>query len=71
MIFNINSNNGHICIGNYSILWENAEGEFPGFFVIANNDYSLEFGEIDDGNGIFLTKYGLGDVEYTKPLIRI
>ena len=71
MIFNITSQGGHICIGNWSLLWENATNEFPGFTAIANSDYSLEFGEIDNGNGIFLTKYGYGDIEFTKPILKL
>lgn len=72
MIFSITSDSGHISFfGHFAIIWENATNEYPGFAALTTSSYSLEFGEIDNGNGVFLTKYGDGDIEYTKPILRI
>lgn len=71
MIFDISSTGGLIRLGFFAILWENATEEFPGFTAFSIEEYSLEFGEIDCGNGVFLTSYADGDIQYTKPLILI
>lgn len=71
MTFDINSTGGLIRFGSCAILWENSTEEFPGFTAFSIEEYSLEFGEIDSGNGIFLTHYSDGDIQYTQPLLLI
>jgi hypothetical protein len=71
MIIDITSDGGLIRIGSFAILWQNADLEFPGFTTFSNAHYSLEFGEIDQGNGIFITKYDDRDIEYIKPLLQL
>ena len=71
MIIEITSDFGHIYWGAFSLLWENAANDLPGLFVISSPNYSLEFGDIDNGNGVFLTKYGQGDIEYSKRIIKL
>lgn len=72
MNFDISSTGGLIRLGRFALLWENydAYNDFPGFTAISTGNYSLEIGEIDSGNGLFLTKYNDGDVEYSKELIQ-
>ena len=71
MIFDLSDTGGLVRLGPLAILWQNPDSEYPGFTTISWNDYSLEFGEIDAGNGIFLTHYADGDIEYTKPIIQL
>ncbi len=71
MNFDITPDGGLIRLGPYALLWENSTDEYPGFTTISNGEYSLEFGEIDQGNGIFVTKYTDEDIEYTKALIQL
>ena len=70
MIFDICSLGGLIRFGPLALLWQNASFEFPGFTTISAGQYSLEFGEIDCGNGIFVTKYADGDIEYIKTVLQ-
>ena len=71
MIFDIKDDGGLIRIGPFSILWQNPDEEYPGFTTLNAWDYGLEFGDIDAGNGIHLTKYADGDIEYTLPIISL
>ena len=70
MTFDITSGGGLIRLGSFAILWQNSDEEYPGFTTLSTGTYSLEFGEIDLGNGIFITKYSDDDIEYTRPLIQ-
>ncbi len=70
MILDFSSNGGHIRLGSLAILWQNQDSEFPGFTVISCGDFSLELGDIDNGNGVFITKYKDGDIEYSRPLLQ-
>jgi len=72
MIFDITDDGGLIRLGNLAILWQNQDTilDFPGFTVISSGSYSLEFGAIDNGNGVFVTKYKDGDIEYSRPLLQ-
>ncbi len=72
MILDFSSNGGHIRLGSLAILWQNQDAllDFPGFTVFSSGDYSLEFGTIDNGNGIFITKYEDGDIAYSRPLLQ-
>ena len=69
MIIDIRDTGGLIRLGNFSFLWQNPDPEFSGFTTFSLGQYALEFGDIDSGNGIFLTKYSNGDIEYTQPLL--
>ena len=71
MIFDIKDDGGLIRIGPFSILWQNPDSQYPGFTTINFGDYGLEFGDIDAGNGIFLTKYADGDIEYTRTIVKL
>lgn len=71
MIFNIDSNGGLIRIGSAAILWQNRDEEFPGFTTLSWGDSSLEFGDIDAGNGIHLTTFRDGDISFQKTLLRV
>lgn len=71
MIFDITTDGGLIRIGSFAILWQNADLEFPGFTTFSTDRYSLEFGDIDLGNGIFFVKYGDGDIDYVKTLAQL
>lgn len=60
MKFNINAGCGHIELGPLLLSWGNADKEFdlPPFLVLGMGDYSLEFGDIDQGApGIYLTRW--------------
>ena len=72
MIFDITDDGGLIRLGSFAILWQNQDTilDLPGFTVFSNDDYSLEFGAIDNGNGVFITKYEDGDIAYCRPLLR-
>lgn len=69
----INSNGGGISLGKFSFSWSNTDSVFdwPGFTIVGWDDTFLEFGDVDNGNGIFLTRYKDGDVEFTKTLLRV
>ena len=73
MIRYINSNGGSISLGKLNFSWQNTDDEFKwaGYTVISWGDTCLEFGEIDNGNGIFLTRYEDGDIAYTRTFVRI
>lgn len=72
MILDLNDDGGLIRLGSLAILWQNqdTDQEFPGFTVFSLGNYSLEFGDIDNGLGIFITKYNDGDIEYSHPLLQ-
>lgn len=69
----ISSSGGAIAVGKFSFTWSNTDDVFdwPGFTIIGWGDTFLEFGDVDNGNGIFLTRYKDGDIEFTKAILRI
>lgn len=69
----VNSNGGHFKLGKFSFSWQNTDSfhEWEGYSVLCWADWSLEFGDIDNGNGIHLTHYKDGDIDFTKTLVRI
>lgn len=71
-MFRINSNRGTFSLGKFSFTWENSDDahDWPGFTTIGWGDTFLELGDIDEGNGIFLTRYAHGDIDFTKTLLR-
>ena len=71
MIFNLDSDGGLLRIGPAAILWQNAHGEYPGFTTLSWGDSSIEFGEIDAGNGIHITTFKDGDIDVQKTLVRL
>ena len=74
MIFDFSYDGGLVRLGPFACLWQNQDSvnDYPGFTTLSLGDYSLELGEIDSGNGIFLTKYdGQGDIAYTKSLVQL
>ena len=72
MIFDLTDDGGLVRLGTFAILWQNQDNllDFPGFTVFSAGNYSLEFGTIDNGNGIFVTKYEDGDIAYSRPLLQ-
>lgn len=71
MILDIDSTGGLLRIGPAAILWQNPDSEFPGFTVLSWGDTSLEFGDLDAGNGIHVTGYADGDIAYRKTLVQL
>ena len=71
MIFDVSDTGGLVRLGPFALLWQNPDSEYPGFTTISWGDYSLEFGEIDAGNGIFITVYGDGDILQTLPIVKL
>ena len=69
----IDSYGGLIRFGPLALAWGNTDtlNDFPGFTTLSYGNYSLEFGDIDAGNGIFLTRYADGDIEFTKPIVKL
>ena len=70
---NLDSEGGVIILGPLAISWGNADPEFgaDGFCSFSYGQYSLEFGDVDQGTpGIYLTHYSDGDIEYSKPLVQ-
>ena len=73
--FRINSDEGVIRLGSIQLAWgnrlESEWGELEGFFCICGNNWSLEFGDIDQGQaGIHLTTWnGYDEITSTKTLI--
>jgi len=70
-MINITSDSGHINLFGLTLHWFNQDDafDFPGYFCIGYNNYSLEFGEIDMGNGIYLVEYADGDVNLLKTFV--
>ena len=71
MIWDLSDTGGLIRLGPFALFWQNADGEYPGFTALSWSNYNLEFGEIDAGNGIHLTKFADGDIEYVKTLVKV
>lgn len=71
MIFDVSDTGGLIRLGPFALLWQNPDSEYPGFTTLSLGDYSLEFGEIDAGNGIFVTVYADGDILQTLPIVKL
>lgn len=71
MIFDIDSNGSLIRIGPFAILCQNRDAEFPGFTTLSWGNYSLEFGDIDAGNGIHFTRFKDGDIDLQRTLIKL
>ena len=71
MILDISDTGGLVRLGPFALLWQNPDNEYPGFTTFSLGDYSLEFGDIDAGNGIFLTVYGDGDILQTLPIVKL
>lgn len=71
MHFYVDSNQGHLFIGDYGINWANADPEYglPGFFAINLGRLSVELGEIDqESPGIYITTYSGGEVDSRKTI---
>ena len=71
MIFDVSDTGGLVRLGPLALLWQNPDSEYPGFTTFSFGNYSLEFGEIDAGNGIFLTTYFDGDILQTLPIVKL
>ena len=69
--FHLSSHSGHITFGPLGISWGNAVDDLPGFFVLSWWDRCLEFGDIDNGNGIHYTRWEAGDVATQRTLLRL
>jgi hypothetical protein len=67
----INSENGVIRLGPFSLFWQNPEPEYPGFTVLAYKDTSIEFGDIDAGNGIHITRFKDGEIFSQQVLLKL
>ena len=68
-MINITDTNGSILFGSYGISWGNAiyDIDLPGFFCVNLGNFSLEFGDIDQGKpGIYLTTYADGEIAERK-----
>lgn len=65
MHIHICDTHGNIGIGSYSICWGNAlyDVDLPGFFCLNLGNFSLEFGDVDQGKpGIYTTVYTDGEI---------
>ena len=67
----INSDSGTIRLGPLALVWQNPDGEYSGFTVLSYGDTSIEFGDIDAGNGIHITQFEEGDVAWQRTLLLI
>tara|TARA_B100000035_G_scaffold284426_1_gene267343 strand:+ start:249 stop:494 length:246 start_codon:yes stop_codon:yes gene_type:complete len=75
--FVASSTGGHGNIGQLCWAWQNQEyidstfaDDYIGFTTIGFGDWSLEFGDIDQGNGIHLTHWKDGDVAWSKTFLK-
>ena len=71
MIFDIDSTGGLIRVGPAAILWQNKDEQFPGFTTLSWRDSSIEFGDIDAGNGIHYTTFKDGDIDVQRTLVSL
>ena len=71
MIFDVSDTGGLVRLGSFALLRQNADEQYPGFTTFSFGEYSLEFGEIDAGNGIFITTYADGDILQTLPIVKL
>ena len=71
MILDISDTGGLVRLGPFAVLWQNADEQYPGFTTFSFGEYSLEFGEIDAANGIFVTTYADGDILQTLPIVKL
>ena len=67
----INSDSGTIRLGPFALVWQNPDAEYGGFTVFSYRDTSIEFGDIDAGNGIHITRFEEGDVAWQQTLLLI
>ena len=73
MSIDLSSTSGLIRLGKLAFLWSNPDERFgfSGYSCISYGNTSLEFGDIDAGNGIFLVKYVNGELAYHRALLKI
>lgn len=65
MSFHVDSNQGHLFLGDYGFNWANSDDSYdlPGFFAINMGALSIEFGQIDqECPGVYITTYENGEV---------
>ena len=62
---------GQIRIGKFCFHWYNPDARFPGWTCISWGEASLEFGDIDSGNGIHFIKYVNGELAFHRTLLKI
>ena len=71
--FHLHREDGWIYLGPLRFSWATPiEGlDLPGFFIIGLFDYSLEFGEVDQGApGVYLTKCNADDCTHLFTLLQ-
>ena len=71
MILDISDTGGLVRLGPLAIFWQNPDTEYPGFTTISWGDNSIEFGDIDNGNGIHVTGFKDGEIAYSRTLIKL
>jgi len=69
--FDSSSTGGQIKIGKFIFHWANPCHRFPGYTCISFGSTSLEFGDIDAGNGIFFVKYVNGELACHRTILKI
>lgn len=76
--FQIDSEEGFIYLGRFSIVWANAidpffaEERLEGFCSFNFDRFSIEFGAIDhERPGLYFTTYKDGDIEQTRPIFQL
>ena len=67
----ITSDNGAIRLGPLAITWQNPVAEYPGFTLLSYGNTSIEFGDIDAGNGIHITRFKDGEIFSQQTLLLI
>jgi len=71
MSIQVTSTHGHIMFGDYGVTWGNYldDIDLAGFCSISLGNFSLEFGDIDQGKpGIYVTVYGDGEITERKTI---
>ena len=76
--FQVNSDEGFIALGAFSITWANsvdpffAQERLEGFCSFNFDRFSIEFGAIDhERPGLYLTTYKDGEVESSRPVFQL
>jgi len=73
MAFRVSDDHGYLTLGDFCLTWGNAVNEpelrLDGFCSIAYKDFSLEFGDLDQGRpGVYLNKYADGEVSKRRTI---
>jgi len=68
----ITSDHGYLILGSLYISWGNQlDDTLTGYAIFSLGNWGIEFGEIDNGNGIHLVNYNEDGLESSRTLLKL